>query len=265
MAAFAPASLRDPSLSHAAARIDSLALPDTVWRGNQMGAYRAQPQASGFAALDRELPGGGWPPSSLVELLLPQAGVGEWRLLAPALSRLTQSGKPLILLAPPHRPYAAALQALGIDIRQILLVEADKAADRVWAAEQALKSAGFGALLCWFPQIRSEHVRRLQLASAGCEGLTFLLRPLAAQEQSSSAPLRLACRATQSGGLSIDIVKRRGPAHARPLILPLPVPRTLLRPLAARSAQPELDAISHAVARPSSAAITGRRRTPLPV
>ena len=46
---------------------------------------RARPCASGFAALDAELPGGGWPRRVLSELLLPHPGVGEIRLLAPAL------------------------------------------------------------------------------------------------------------------------------------------------------------------------------------
>jgi protein ImuA len=44
--------------------------------------------ASGHAALDAQLPGGGWPVGALTELLLPHPGVGELRLLAPALAAL---------------------------------------------------------------------------------------------------------------------------------------------------------------------------------
>ena len=49
------------------------------------GRAGVQTVASGFAALDAELPGGGWPRRVLSELLLPHPGVGEIRLLAPAL------------------------------------------------------------------------------------------------------------------------------------------------------------------------------------
>jgi len=79
-------------------------LPDAVWRADQMGSYRSTPVPSGYQALDRELPNGGWPPSVLIELLMAQAGIGELRLLAPTLARLTQADKTVILLGPPAHP-----------------------------------------------------------------------------------------------------------------------------------------------------------------
>ena len=243
----------------------TLSLPDAVWRGDQMGSYRAQTLATGYAALDKELPGGGWPPSALVELLPANPGIGEWRVLAPTLSSLTAAGKSLILLAPPHLPCATALQDLGIRLQQVILIDADKSADRVWAAEQALKSASFGALLCWFPLVRTDHLRRLQLAAAACDGVTFVFRPLSAQDQSSPAPLRLACHPAPEGSIAIDIFKRRGPVHAAPLFLSLPVPHTLQQPLAAHVSTPSSDRSHHVVDRTSSTAIASRRRTALPV
>ncbi|APW47500.1 hypothetical protein [Rhodoferax antarcticus] len=52
---------------------------------------------SGHAALDAQLPGGGWPVGASCEILQPQAGQGEWRLLLPALRSLTQA---VVLVAP---------------------------------------------------------------------------------------------------------------------------------------------------------------------
>ena len=69
-------------------------LPDTIWRGNQMGSQRAITTSSSFKILDRELPNGGWPASVLIELLLSQSGIGELRLLAPVIAALTQAKKP---------------------------------------------------------------------------------------------------------------------------------------------------------------------------
>lgn len=242
-----------------------LVLPDAVWRGDQMGSCRVQTVSSGYVALDKELPGNGWPSSALTELLLTEHGAGEWRLLAPALSSLSASGKTLILLAPPYALHAGALHALGIRLDNVLLITTDKQADRVWAAEQVLKNAGFGALLCWFPQIRNEHLRRLQLAAAGCEGLTFILRPVTAQEQSSPAPLRLVCQPAAMGRMSIDIIKRRGPVLGTPLVLPLSIPHTLAHPLAQAHAASLSSTHSHAVDRTPSSATAARRTTALPV
>ena len=240
-------------------------MPDTVWRGNQMGSHRAVTTPSGFAALDRELPNGGWPASVLIELLLAQPGIGEVRLLAPVIAALTQARKTVILMAPPHTPFAAALSELGIDLRYVILIQADKPADRIWAIEQTLKSASFGALLCWLPQCRADHLRRLQLAAGGCDGLTFVLRPANAQHESSPAPLRMVCRPAPSGQLAVEVIKRRGPVHAQPVVLPLAVPAVLHQPFAARARTATLTVPpAHAMDRPQSAATAARYRTALP-
>ena len=57
-----------------------------LWRASQLGAGRQRCTASGFALLDAQLPGGGWPHGVLTELLLAQPGIGELRLLAPTLA-----------------------------------------------------------------------------------------------------------------------------------------------------------------------------------
>ena len=60
-----------------------------LWRGDDAGAPDTIP--TGFHALDARLPGGGWPLATLIELLVPAAGVGEIRLLLPALKRLAMA------------------------------------------------------------------------------------------------------------------------------------------------------------------------------
>ena len=217
-------------------------LPDAVWRASQMGASKARATPSGYRSLDRELPNGGWPASVLIELLLSQNGIGELRLLAPTLATLTQAGKPVILLAPPHIPFAPALAELGLDLQNVLLIQTDKPMDRIWAVEQTLKSASFGALLCWLPQARPDHLRRLQLAAASGDGLCFVFRPAAAQRESSPAPLRMTCCASSCGRMEVDIIKRRGPVFGQPIVLPLPVPAALEKPYARRSGVDTADA-----------------------
>ncbi len=240
-------------------------LPDAIWQCDQAGAYRSKPIGSGYGALDQELPNGGWPASVMIELLLAHPGAGELRLLAPTLARITQAGKTVVLLAPTHIPYAATLTELGIDMDKIIVIAADKPADRIWAVEQALQSASFGALLCWLPQARADHMRRLQLAAAGAEGLTFVFRPLDAQDHASPAPLRMICKPLTGGRMSVDIIKRRGPVHGEPIVLPLALPEMSLKPFASRSlAKPIWDGAAYRVDRFALAATAARHRAALP-
>ncbi len=245
-AAFAkakPASAAPPASSHVAA-IDrtETALREAghagrFWRGDALSTSSLPSTPSGFRALDSELPGGGWPSRCLTELLLAHAGVGEIRFLAATLASLTQSGREIVLLAPPHVPDPAGWEQLGIDMRRVLIVRAARPADRLWALEESLKSSAFGALIAWLPEekalARHDALRRLQSAAASADGLTFLMRPTAAQYHASPAPLRLALATGQPIGqrrtISVQLLKRRGPVLARPLTLILPEVRQSLR------------------------------------
>lgn len=213
--------------------------------------WRARPvrMASGYPPLDRELPNGGWPASMLIELLLANPDAGELRLLAPALKRIVQAGKKLALLAPSHISFAATLRELGIDAHSVLLIEADNPTDRLPSVELAMKNADFGALLCWLPEARDDHLRRLQLAAADTNGLAFVFRPLPAQNQPSPAPLRIVCQPMPAGRMSVDIIKRRGPVHVAPIVLSL-TSEMMSRPLPTRTlARPAVNVPSYALER----------------
>jgi protein ImuA len=127
-------------------------------------------------------------------------------------------------------------------------LRASRSADALWAAEQVLKSGSCGALLFWQQHARGESLRRLHLAAQNGETLFFMFRPLAAAQDASPAPLRLALRPA-AGGIDIGFVKRRGPQRDAPLFLPLtpslpqrhaPLDRPVPAPATARSLQPEL-------------------------
>ena len=200
------------------------------WRGDALSASPLPSTPSGFRLLDEQLPGGGWPSRCLTELLLSHPGIGEIRFLASTLSSLTQAGREIVLLAPPHIPDPTGWEQLGIDMRRVLIVRTARPADRLWALEESLKSSAFGALIAWLPEERTlarhDALRRLQSAAASANGLTFLMRPSAAQTHASPAPLRLALSLgvpdDHRRTLSVRLLKRRGPVLARPLTLLLP-------------------------------------------
>ncbi len=205
------------------------ALGAAVWRADQLALPAARGVPSQFAALDAELPGGGWPVGGLTELLIAHHGIGELRLVLPALARLARDGREVLWVAPPFIPYAPALQQHGLALDRLLVVHAPQRADRLWAIEQVLKSAAVGALVAWLPEddgalVAPDRLRRLQLAAQGTRSLAFLVRPQAARNAASPAPLRLqlAPVSTGKGWLQVDILKRRGPPLATPLVLVLP-------------------------------------------
>jgi cell division inhibitor SulA len=234
-----------------------------IWRGDRFADAALPAVASGFSALDRELPGGGWPRGALTELLCDGAGQGELALLLPAFKQLCAGDGWLILVAPPYPLHAGALAAAGIPLERLLIIEHGrdkKELNTLWAAEQALNSDAPAAVLCWSMQADNKAVRRLQLAAAAGHAAGFLLRPTRAARESSSAVLRLRVQAqAKQGDLAVEILKRRGPPLTTPLHLTLPRP--------ARWKSPERSGRSHhtsslthgnALARPASTATVAR-------
>jgi len=206
------------ALAHPVALADVLDRPD-IWRGDALSCAAVRAVASGFLALDAELPGGGWPTGALTEILPAHEGIGELRLLGPALARVRE---PLAWIAPPHLPYAPALAAAGIDPTKLVIVRAASEKDALWAAEQALRSNACGAVLVWPRRARYAELRRLQIAAEGARALGFVFRPREAARESSPAPLRVAVE-TDRGGLALRLLKRRGgPLASLILLAPMP-------------------------------------------
>lgn len=216
-------------------------LRDALWRAHQLGRSRSGCTPTGFAALDAELPGGGWPHRALTELLVPHPGLGELRLLVPALSRIVgardeeSSSRCVMLFDPPAALCGWALAQLGVNAQQLLVVHGREgargahlrrllpSADLLWALEQALKSGHVGAALAWLPpRLKADALRRLQLAAQAHGGPVFLFREVQARSRPSAAPLRLLLQGAGIDRLALRLLKRRGPPLAQPLQLALP-------------------------------------------
>ena len=208
-----------------------------LWRASSLGSCTSRCVASGFASLDAELPGGGWPTRGLSEILSASPGLLEWRLLAPALRglltapvdaapkrrtplRRAAQQRPLLLINPPHTPHLPGLQASGLTAQQLVWITASTPQQQLWAAEQAIKSNAAAAVLAWLPQARPEQIRRLQSHAQATDAPVFIFRPLSAAAQSSAAPLRVRASPGLDWGLDVQILKRRGPTHEQMLNLP---------------------------------------------
>ncbi|MGB5629539.1 MAG: translesion DNA synthesis-associated protein ImuA [Woeseiaceae bacterium] len=202
--------------------LDKLLANPRVWRGRDPAGQKTG-LASGYPELDRCLPGGGWPPASLTEILTAQYGIGELRLLMPALARLSAASPPqdftepgwIAWVAPPFQPYPPALQQCGIDLSRMLIVRPKNAGEILWSAEQALSSGTCAAVLLWPETLDDQASRRLQLAAEKGRSWAIAFRPLAARQQNSAAALRLELH-SHGQGTRVHILKSRG---GRPTVL----------------------------------------------
>ena len=233
-----------------------------VWRASELahlGGASVQTISTGYAALSRVLPGGGWPCGAMTEVLQAQPGQHEWGLVAPALGQL-QAATPaswVVLVGAPYCPFGPALGARQLHMQRMLAVNsvnntaqntAQNGAQNsaktpakngikndnpamLWATREALQCADVVAVLAWLPDARSAHLRRLQIAALTHNKLLFVFRPLAAQHDSSPAPLRLRlagmppAESMAEYNLQIDVFKRRGPTLAAPVLIDTRPPR----------------------------------------
>jgi cell division inhibitor SulA len=186
-----------------------------LWRGDRL-VRGGDAVASGFAELDGELPGGGWPRGALTELLVGNEGIGELRLLLPALEKLSRAGRWVALVAPPHLPNAPAFARSDIDPGRIVVIDAEEEKDRWWAAEQVLRSGSAGALLFWPRSINDARLRRLAVATQDTPAIAFLFA--GGERAALPSPASLRILLTPAGeGLRLDVLKRRGGVCGRAL------------------------------------------------
>jgi len=196
-------------------RLERLLKNPGLWRaGHSRDGHDTLP--TGFRVLDQAL-SGGWPAGALTELLVEHYGVGELRIVIPALAALSQGrgGKPsatdrwIMLVSPPYIPYVPALEYRGVDIARLLLVRSRHHDDTCWAMEQAVRSGACAAVLGWTAGGDDRSLRRLQLAAEAGNCWTVLFRPVAARQWRSPAALRIHLRAHRGEGLCLGVLRNR--------------------------------------------------------
>lgn len=183
--AFSDRTVIDPALEAL------LKTQPTLWRGSEQQPADQQTIATGFAELDKALPGGGWRSGTLTELLAEHHGTGEFSLLLPVLKSMTQQRLWTALVHPPYLPYAPALTNAGIQLDRVLVVDADNDKDTLWSAEQLLRAGLFGTVICWLHKTTPRQQRRLQLAAEAGRSWAVAYRPASAAKVNSPAALRM--------------------------------------------------------------------------
>lgn len=190
--------------------LEQLLSHPAVWQASQ-GRQIKSIISTGYELLDEQLHDSGWPQGGTTELLGARSGIGELRLLLPAL-RQQQQRPWLVLLAPPFLPYAPALAAAGIDPRQLLVICPRDGRELLWCADQALRSGTCGAVITWGNRqaIGNRDLRKLQQAAHQGNSWHVLFRPQEAAQQASPSALRILFNSEANGDLQLQILKQRG-------------------------------------------------------
>jgi hypothetical protein len=204
-------------MGQSAAALATLLANPAIWRGDDVAPEPAA-VPSGFAALDAALPGRGWPQGALTELLVEREGIGEIRLTLPGLAHLQAQRRDIVWIAPPHKPYAPALAAAGIDFARLFIVACRTPQDALWAFEQSLRAPECGAAFAWLATHDERVLRRLQVAARDGRTWGALWRRPGQRGSATAAPLRLAL-SRQDGKLAVRVLKRRGAELMQPILL----------------------------------------------
>lgn len=206
--------------------VEDLLSHPLLWRGQTESLADIPAIATGFDTLDHYLPGGGWPLTGISEIFIEHYGLGELRVLMPALATLShravEAKKWIVWIAPPFVPYAPALAYHGVDLRRILLVHpsgsktGSNPKDTLWAVEQAIRSQSSIATLAWVREADVTALRRLQLGAETHRCWTVLFRPAEAISQNSPAALRFSLSSGRGShgqdpaAIRVEIQKCRG-------------------------------------------------------
>ncbi|NOZ54122.1 MAG: translesion DNA synthesis-associated protein ImuA [Gammaproteobacteria bacterium] len=180
----------------------------TPWRTSSAKTNNINGIPTGYPSLDTILPGKGWPPNTLVEMVTPKWGIGELQLLLPLMKQISQQKRWILWVSPPYMPYAPALASAGVDINHVMIVQPEASCkDTLWTIEKTLQTKSCALVLTWLNWLPNGVIRRLQLAATRGSTLGVLFRER--NIKNSPAALRLKLQ-PKINGINVQILKARG-------------------------------------------------------
>lgn len=200
---------------------DLLRAQPGIWRGRATPAARSGGLATGFPALDRILPQGGWPATGVVEVVCATRQPAPLRLFLPLIARLTQRGHRVVMVGTPTQlvPFAPALQQADIVLEHLFWVRCSIQREIWWVIDSGLRTEGCAAVFGW-PGAQGrgvdiKAVRRWQAACESGQALCVLFTTPRTHDHDHGLPnvhLRL-----RVSGDRVAILKARG-THATPTV-----------------------------------------------
>ncbi|MBI3506817.1 MAG: hypothetical protein HY059_18420 [Proteobacteria bacterium] len=156
--------------------------------GNRAQTGRG-PLALGIPAIDAALPWAGLPRGALHEIAGTSNDGAAAGFATALLARLAGDG-PVLWIARRPDLSAAGLAALGLEPARLLIVNAPRRADALWAFEEALRNPALAGVVAEIDDVDLTQSRRLQLAAEMGGTTALLLRPPGELDQASAARTR---------------------------------------------------------------------------
>jgi cell division inhibitor SulA len=157
-----------------------------VWTAANLDQHKER-VATGYKQLDEAL-NGGFPQSGLIHITAVM-GCGELRLVIPAIVSRQKENRLYAFIAPPHLLNAEFLIAEGIDLEQVLFIQANTSEQALWSAEQCAKSGACSAVFVWQAKLQQVQAKKLELASLKGDCLSFFFTD--AKQQTENLPVSL--------------------------------------------------------------------------
>ena len=155
--------------------------------------------STGSVVLDELLPGGGWPRSGLVEIILPDAYSEAMSVLMPALVRISQQRRWIAMVNPTWPARSQLFTEPAVRHERVLQVNPHPGRSALWTAESLLQAGECSVVMAW-PNCRTELMgKRLEKAAAHGKALGILFSYEGLQTQPSGVALRIRLESGRDG------------------------------------------------------------------
>ncbi len=176
-----------------------------VWTAADLDQHKER-VATGYKQLDEAL-NGGFPQSGLIHITS-VIGCGELRLVIPAIVSRQHENRLYAFIAPPHLLNAEFLIAEGIQLEQVLFIQANTPEQALWSAEQCAKSGACSAVFIWQAKLQQIQAKKLELAALKGDCLSFFFADAKQQEDNLPVSLSLSIQ-RQDSQLTICVNKQK--------------------------------------------------------
>ena len=164
---------------------------------------------TGSTLLDELLPGGGWPKSGLIEIILPDAYSDAMSVLMPALARISQQRRWIALVNPTWPARSQLFTESAVRHERVLQVNPHPGRSALWTAESLLHAGECSVVMAW-PNCRTELMgKRLEKAAARGKALGILFSYAGLQAQPSGVALRIRLESGREGN-AVYLLDGRG-------------------------------------------------------
>jgi cell division inhibitor SulA len=102
-------------------------------------------------------------------------GEAELSQLCSQLATLSQQGRWVVLISPPHIGYKHMLASAGVRMDRILLVHTKDEVETLWAMEKALTSGTSSAVVTWTSSLDARDSRRLEIVAKSARALGVVI------------------------------------------------------------------------------------------